>query len=107
VPYTTFSGTVENKVYWSKSKFDRYFTGGLLLNYDKQGSLSLTSMQVGLPVSVTLPVTKFGFLTVGATPAFGQRSFGTEKLISMLSGITAYTTRRPLRTKTSSFKARA
>lgn len=80
VPYTTFSGTVENKVYWSKSKFDRYFTGGLLLNYDKQGSLSLTSMQVGLPVSVTLPVTKFGFLTVGATPAFGQRSFGTEKL---------------------------
>ncbi|MFM8489429.1 MAG: type IX secretion system membrane protein PorP/SprF, partial [Bacteroidota bacterium] len=80
VPYTTFSGTVENKVYWAKGKYDRYFTGGLLLNYDKQGSLSLTSMQVGLPVSVTLPVTRFGFLTVGATPAFGQRSFGTEKL---------------------------
>jgi type IX secretion system PorP/SprF family membrane protein len=80
VPYTTFSGSVENKVYFSKGKYDRFLGIGLLLNYDKQGSLSLTSTSVGIPIALTLPVHKNAFLTFGATPAFGQRSFGTDKL---------------------------
>lgn len=80
VPYTTFSGSVENKVYWTKGRYDRFLTGSLMLNYDRQGSLHLTSIQVGIPISVTLPVAKNKFLTLGVTPAFGQRAFDTNRL---------------------------
>lgn len=80
VPYNTFSGSVENKVYWAKGRYDRFLTGALMLNYDRQGSLQLTSLQVGIPVSVTLPIARKNFLTVGVTPAFGQRAFDTHKV---------------------------
>lgn len=80
VPYTTFSGSMENKVYWSKGHYDRYLTGGILFNYDRQGTLNLTSLQIGIPISVTVPVAKNNFLTVGIKPAFGQRSFSKHKL---------------------------
>lgn len=80
VPYNTFSASVENKVYWRKGKYDRFFTGSLLLDYDRQGSLSLTSIQVGIPLSVTIPLGRSSFFTVGAMPTFAQRSFGTDRL---------------------------
>ncbi len=80
VPYVTYSGSLENKVYWAKGKYDRFLTGSLLINYDRQGSLNLTSMSVGLPVSVTLPVFRNVFFTLGANPTFGQRAFSTNKL---------------------------
>ena len=80
VPYTTASGTVESKVYWANGKYDRFLTGGLLINYDQQGSLHLTSIQIGIPISITLPIAKTTFLTLGATPTFGQRSFGTKNI---------------------------
>jgi len=80
VPYTTFSGSVENKIYWSKGKYDRFITAGLLINNDKQGSLKLTSTQVAIPISVTVPLNQKTFITVGATPAFGQRKFDTNRL---------------------------
>ncbi len=82
VPYTTFSGSVENKFYHQKGKYDRFFTGSLLLNYDKQGSLNLTSLQIGIPISYTAPVGANNFLTFGVTPMFGQRSFGNTKNLS-------------------------
>lgn len=75
VPYTTFSGSVENKIYYRRNQYDRYFTGSLLINYDRQGALELTSLQIGIPVGLTLPLAKNNFLTVGVTPAFGQRAF--------------------------------
>ncbi len=80
VPYTTFSGSVENKIYFTKGKYDRFLTGSLFLNYDKQGSLHLTSMQIGIPIALTLPTGKNKFLTLGATPAFGQRAFDQSKI---------------------------
>ena len=80
VPYTTFSGSVENKVYWTKGRYDRYLTGSLLLNYDKQGSLELTSLQIGIPIGVTLPVARNVYLTGAVTPTFGQRAFDTNRL---------------------------
>ncbi len=80
VPYTTFSGSVENKVYWSKGKYDRFLTGALVLNYDRQGSIRLTSLQIGIPISATLPLARNKFLTLGVTPAFGQRKFDTNHL---------------------------
>lgn len=80
VPYLTFSGSAENKFYHRKGLYDRFFTGGVMLNYDRQGSLRLTSLQVGIPVSFTMPINKQNFLTLGATPVFGQRAFSTNKL---------------------------
>lgn len=80
VPYTTFSGSFENKVYWTKGKYDRYLTGSLIVNYDRQGSLNLTSMQIGIPISATLPLARNTYLTAGVTPAFGQRAFSTNRL---------------------------
>jgi type IX secretion system PorP/SprF family membrane protein len=86
VPYTTFSGVVENKFYPTKLRYDRFLTGGLVINYDRQGTLNLTSLQVGIPVSYTLPLVKKGnplahnFLTIGVLPLFGQRSFGTGNI---------------------------
>ncbi|MFN0036844.1 MAG: PorP/SprF family type IX secretion system membrane protein [Saprospiraceae bacterium] len=80
VPYTTFSGSVENKVYWSEGRYDRFITASLLLNYDKQGDLALKSLQVGIPIAVTVPIGRTHFLTVGATPMFGQRSFDTHEI---------------------------
>lgn len=80
VPYTTFSGSVENKVYWTKGKYDRFLTGSLIFNYDRQSSIHLTSLQVGIPISVTMPLASNKFLTVGVTPAFGQRAFDTNRL---------------------------
>jgi type IX secretion system PorP/SprF family membrane protein len=84
VPYTTFSGVVENKFYHKKGRYDRFFTGGLMLNYDRQGDLRLTSLQIALPLSYTIPLVKkngltHNFLTLGVQPMFGQRSFGTSR----------------------------
>lgn len=75
VPYNTFSGTIENKFYYNRDRYDRYFTGALLFNYDRQGSLKLTSLQIGIPIGITLPLASNQFLSFSATPAFGQRSF--------------------------------
>ena len=80
VPYTTFSGSVENKVYFTKGKYDRFLTTSLILNYDRQGSLSLSSLQIGIPIALTIPTGKNKFLTLGATPAFGQRAFDQTKI---------------------------
>ncbi len=78
VPYLTFSGSVENKLYFTKGKYDRYLTAGVLFDYDRQGSLQLTSTQIGIPVSLTAPLGRNKFLTLGVTPAFGQRAFNTN-----------------------------
>lgn len=80
VPYTTFSGTVENKFYHRPGRFNRFFTGGLMINYDRQGSLHLSSLQIGIPISYTTRVGANNYLTFGVTPAFGQRSFNTNKI---------------------------
>lgn len=80
VSYLTFSGTLENKFYYRKGRYDRFFSGGILINYDRQGDLRLTSLQIGVPVSLTIPVAKNNFLTLGVTPAFGQRAFNTNHL---------------------------
>jgi type IX secretion system PorP/SprF family membrane protein len=74
VPYLTFSGSLENKIYFQPGRYDRFLTGSVLFNYDRQGDLRLTSFQVGFPVSLTLPVATGHFLTLGVTPMFAQRA---------------------------------
>jgi type IX secretion system PorP/SprF family membrane protein len=80
VPYLTTGISWEHKLYLNKGNYSRFLTGGLLFNYDRQGSLRLTSMHIGVPVSLTLPVAKNHFLTLGVMPAFGQRAFNTNSL---------------------------
>ena len=80
VPYNTFTGSVENKFYFKDGAYTRFFTGGLLFNYDRQGTLELTSLNIGIPISFTAPLAKNHFLTLGVTPSFGQRSFSTNTL---------------------------
>ncbi len=80
VPYLTFSGTLDNKFYYQKGRYDRYISGGVLINYDRQGDLELTSLQIGVPLALTIPVARNNFLTLGFTPAFGQRAFNTSHL---------------------------
>ena len=78
VPYSTFSGSLENKVYYRRNQYDRYLTGTLMLNYDRQGSLALSSLQIGIPIGITLPVARNNYLSLSATPAFGQRAFDSS-----------------------------
>lgn len=80
VPYTTAGITWENKIYLQKGHYSRFLTAGLLFNYDRQGSIRLTSMHFGVPVALTLPTFKNQFLTLGVTPTFGQRAFNTNSL---------------------------
>lgn len=80
VPYTTFSGSVENKVYVHPGRYDKFVTASLLVNYDRQGAIALQSLQIGIPLALTLPVGKSHFFTIGATPMFGQRSFDADEV---------------------------
>lgn len=80
VPYTTFSASAENKVYFERGRYDKFITASLLVNYDKQGDLSLKSLQIGIPIAVTLPLGRNNFITLGATPMFGQRAFDTDQI---------------------------
>ncbi len=80
VPYTTFSASVENKVYLKRGRYNKFITASLLVNYDKQGDLELKSLQVGIPIALTLPIGKSNYLSIGATPMFGQRSFSTDQI---------------------------
>ncbi len=80
VPYNTVAASVENKWYTKKCRYDKYFTGGLQLAYDRQGDLALSSLNVGLTGSYTAPVGKMGFLTGGASALYGQRNFDNSKI---------------------------
>lgn len=82
VPYNTFGGTVENKFYHRRKSnvYNRYFTGGFQLNYDRQGALSLDSWKMGIPLSYTHPIGATNFLTLGITPGMGGRQFSTNRL---------------------------
>lgn len=80
VPYSTFAGSFENKFYHKKGKYDRFFTGGLLFDYDRQGLLRLSSYLIGLNGSLTLPVLPNNFLTVGLHGSYNGRHFDDNKL---------------------------
>jgi type IX secretion system PorP/SprF family membrane protein len=87
--FQTISGSVENKFYFHKDKSDpmhtktlynKYITGGILFNHDQQGSLELTSVTIGMPISLTLPAGKRLYLTGAVMPAYGHRHFSTNEL---------------------------
>ncbi len=80
VPYNTFAASVENKFYTKKGAYDRYFSGALLLDYDRQGLLALTSYTIALQGSFTLPVNSTNFLTGGLHGGWNGRGFDSDKV---------------------------
>ncbi|MBU6341932.1 MAG: PorP/SprF family type IX secretion system membrane protein, partial [Bacteroidetes bacterium] len=80
VPYTTYSGSLEGKLYLNKGVYSRFLSGGVLLNQDDQGDLHLKSLLIGLPIGLTVPVGKANYLTFGVMPAFGQRRFDSKNV---------------------------
>jgi type IX secretion system PorP/SprF family membrane protein len=80
VPYTTLSGSYEQKFYYLPGSFDRYFTGSVLFHYDKQGSLNLTTLQLAIPLGLTVPLSSQQYLSFAIQPGFGQRSFGSSNI---------------------------
>lgn len=83
VDYKTFTATLEHKFKNGSAKRG-YFAGGLHLNYDDEGSLSLAQTQVGIGGSYVYQLTNAAvnkhFLSGGVQLAFSHRNFNLDKL---------------------------
>lgn len=79
VPYTTFSGTFDQKFYfpWLGNGF---VGGGLIFNYDQAGDAKLSWAQLGLNASYTQQITDEQFLSGGFQLLGGQRAFDPQLL---------------------------
>lgn len=79
VPYTTFSGAYDQKLYlpWLGSGF---FGGGLVFNYDKAGDAKLSWAQLGVNAAYTQQITDEQFLSAGFQLLGGQRAFDPQQL---------------------------
>lgn len=64
VPYLTFSGAGDFKIY-DKDLESTLFAGGVLFNYDQAGDGRLSHAQLGLSTSVTQQLTERQLLTLG------------------------------------------
>ncbi len=82
VPYTTFGLSADRKFFHNPTRFDQFFSAGLRMFHDKQGSLGLTSVQFSIPLSFTMPIAqnKRHFLTLGFAPGYGSRYFNNSEL---------------------------
>lgn len=79
VPYTTFSGAYDQKVYlpWLGNGF---IGGGLVFNYDQAGDAKLSWAQLGLNASYTHQIAEEQFLSAGFQLMGGQRGFDPQLL---------------------------
>lgn len=79
VPYTTFSGAYDQKVYlpWLGSGF---IGGGLVFNYDQAGDAKLSWTQLGLNASYIQQISDEQFLSAGFQLMGGQRAFDPQQL---------------------------
>jgi type IX secretion system PorP/SprF family membrane protein len=74
VPYLTFSGSYDQKFY-NASNPGNFFSGGLLLNYDKSGDSRMVTLQAGLSVSYTVSLNENNLITAGLQGSYLDRSF--------------------------------
>jgi len=73
VPYLTFTGSYDQKFLNPRS--DHFFSGGLLMNYDKAGDSRMTLWQLGLSGSYTYALNPRNLVTLGAQASLAHRSF--------------------------------
>ncbi len=79
VPYLTFSGYYDRKIY-VPGLTNGLLGGGILFNYDKAGDGNLSWAQIGLAASYTQQIAETHYLTGGAMLQLGQRAFDPTKL---------------------------
>ncbi|MEL6941223.1 MAG: PorP/SprF family type IX secretion system membrane protein [Bacteroidota bacterium] len=79
VNYETFSGAFDMSFYNDEYQ-KRFFSGGLLFNYDVAGDSRLTLANLGLTGSYTHRVGKAHYLSFGAMAAYNNRSFDISDL---------------------------
>jgi type IX secretion system PorP/SprF family membrane protein len=81
VPYTTYTGTFDMKLYPSNS--EKGFWGfGVNFNYDESGFVKLNLVQIGLSLSYTAILNQNNFLTGGLSIGVAQRSLGERNITS-------------------------
>lgn len=79
VPYTTFSGAYDTKIFHRIAP-NGYFAAGGIFNYDKQGTSELSLTQVSLTGSYTHQVSDYSFLTAGVQLGSITRAFNFDGL---------------------------
>lgn len=79
VPYLTFSGAYDTKIY-SGLVPNGYFAVGGVINYDKQGTGDLSLTQISLTGSYTHQVGELSFLTAGFQIGSFSRGFNQDEL---------------------------
>ena len=79
VPWLTFSGSYDQKFY-NRKKRDRFFSAGILFNYDRQGDSRIALTNLNLSGSFTYLFNKTHILTVGAMGGYASRGFNQSTL---------------------------
>jgi len=79
VPYLTFSGAYDQKVFL-KALGDGFIGAGLIFNYDKAGDGEMIWSQLGLNLSYTQPLSEQLFLSGGFQYLLGSRRVNPDKL---------------------------
>ncbi len=79
VPYTTFSGSFDSKMFPYKVK-NQIIASGFLINYDKAGDSELSSIQLAGHMAIAQKINEKNYLSAGLQLAFGQRRFKTDAL---------------------------
>lgn len=79
VPYMTFSGAYDTKIF-NRVAPNGFFGAGLLFNYDKQGTAALKLTQIALSGSYTQRLNDYNYLTVGLQIGTVNRGFSMEGL---------------------------
>lgn len=79
VPWTTFSGSYDQKVYPGKSD-DSFWGIGVMFNYDRQGESKLSLANLNVLASYNYIVNKNNVLTFGALIGYAGRAFNESAL---------------------------
>lgn len=79
VPWRTFTGSYDQKIYPKKS--DKYFfSGGLSFNYDRQGDSQISLSNINLLGSWTKVLNENNLFTIGLNLGYATRGFDLENL---------------------------
>ncbi len=79
VPYLTFSGSYDTKIF-NKIAPNGFFAVGGVFNYDRQGLAELSLTQLSLSASYTHRLSEYNFLTVGFQLGSFSRAFKIDDL---------------------------
>ncbi len=79
VPWLTFSGAYDQKIY-PKGNTKGFFGLGVLFNYDRQGDSKLNLTNINVTGSYTRKLNKNNLITFGLLAGFSSRGFNTDGL---------------------------